>query len=112
MRTWSTFKGTRYILLLSDSENSDNEVLVDHPYSVPDDWSENDDKYEELNFTEFSQGSVIPTYAELHHHVKDVLTWCECKNCTQPQFYIEAVCCQDRTEIMTKLPGSSMCVAE
>ena len=77
MRTWSRLKRTRYILFLSDSEDGETEGLDDHPYSFTDDWSENDDKNEELNFTQFSLRSAIPTYTELHNHrgevVKDVM---------------------------------------
>ena len=111
-----------------DENNYDN--FHDHPYSSPSEDSDRDEDIEELDFQEFdgfTEGSESEDNLEavactetsgeeyeldLEPDDSGLPRWCTCGNCPLTSNKIEAVCCNDRPEIVDLLPAIGRCVTE
>jgi hypothetical protein len=95
---------------LNDSEREDSD-FADDPYSSPDDSSDYDDFYEDLNFVPFSQASLgvnIDTNLT-SDSVQPRDIWCSCGLCTDcPKK--EAVCCRSMDELTDMYEDKHECI--
>ena len=99
--------------------------LDDHPYSSPSEDSERDEDLVDMDFTEYDGCDHNDVENDEHHQIsadepdrgvdlepneQGLPRWCSCENCTITSSEIEAVCCNDRPEIMELLPEPGHCV--
>lgn len=96
----------------SDGSSSSMSDFEDDPYSSPEQSSENDEAYDDLDFSEFSQPTEtddIPNSESSVLKLKD--TFCECGNCVDSNAK-EAVCCTSRDELQELITQPHHCITE
>jgi hypothetical protein len=109
---------------MTNSEGCEYDKLDDLPYSSPSESSERDEELEEMDFTEYDDNDEGAEEHHRQHTSTDELDrgidlgpneqglprWCSCGNCTITSSEIEAVCCNDRPEIIDLLSAQGHCV--
>ena len=110
----------------SNDNNSDVCNFDDHPYSSPDEDSDNDGEIVEMNFSVFSMADNFSTVQQetnsapsnetnIRHGNSETIcpsvAWCKCGNCTDC-IKKEAVCCQDKPEVLDIMDSIGGCVTE